>query len=256
MAHIIGLIQAKGGTGRSTIATNLAGMFAEKYQTVLIDCDMPQTTSFGWYLGRQLDGKQDNDNLSFDAAHDHDELVRKVLILNRVCDVIVIDAPPRIAEITRSILIMSQLCLVPLGGSATEIKATYDLLETIAEAKAIKPDVDARIVWTRIRAGTKSAQQVAEDGVRLGLKELHSRLGYRAVYSDALAEGLTVMECRDRVARKEMMALGQEVGRILNVECPEARISSAKMKQATFQKAQMDDESMDFPFVVPGFDGI
>lgn len=32
MAHIIGLVQVKGGAGRSTVAANLAGEFA------LVDC--------------------------------------------------------------------------------------------------------------------------------------------------------------------------------------------------------------------------
>ena len=45
MAQIIGIIQVKGGAGRSTIATNLAGMMAATGKRVaLIDCDMPQAT--------------------------------------------------------------------------------------------------------------------------------------------------------------------------------------------------------------------
>jgi chromosome partitioning protein len=45
MAKIIGMIQVKGGVGRSTVATNIAGVMALKNKTVLIDCDMPQGTS-------------------------------------------------------------------------------------------------------------------------------------------------------------------------------------------------------------------
>jgi cellulose biosynthesis protein BcsQ len=37
MAHSIGVVQVKCGAGRSTIATNLAGMFATKYRAALID---------------------------------------------------------------------------------------------------------------------------------------------------------------------------------------------------------------------------
>ncbi|MCB1997034.1 MAG: ParA family protein, partial [Rhodoferax sp.] len=49
MAKILGVIQVKGGAGRSTVATNLAGELAKIGRTVLIDCDMPQGTSASWY---------------------------------------------------------------------------------------------------------------------------------------------------------------------------------------------------------------
>jgi len=217
MAQIIGLIQVKGGAGRSTIATNLAGMFATKYRTALIDCDMPQGTSASWYSLRQGDNRAGN--LTIASAAGHLELVRETDRLNRINDVIVIDAPPRIAESTRAALLLSHLCLVPIGGSAAEIWATADLLKTIDEAKIRKPDVDARIVWTRFRSVTKSAQELAEAvSHELKLKELNSKLGYRVAYSDALAQGRTVLEWSDQVARDEMVALGQEVAKILKLK--------------------------------------
>jgi chromosome partitioning protein len=57
----------------------------------------------------------------------------------------------------------------------------------------------------------------------LKLRELDARLAYRVAYSDSLAQGRTVLEWQDRVAREEMVALGQVVGRILNVKRQEAR---------------------------------
>lgn len=221
MAHIIGLVQVKGGAGRSTIATNLAGMFSARYKTALIDCDMPQGTSASWYALRQAEGRAGN--LTLATAAGHIELVREVDRLHRTHELVVIDAPPRIAEVTRATLILSQLCLVPLGGSAAEIWATSDLLKTIEEAKARKPDVDARIVWTRFRAVTKSAQELSEAvSKELKLKELRFRLGYRVAYSDSLAHGRTVLEWPDMVAREEMLALGLEISRLLRLKFQEA----------------------------------
>jgi chromosome partitioning protein len=52
MTQIIGIIQVKGGVGRSTIATNLAAAFSVNQPTVLIDCDLPQGTSASWYAVR------------------------------------------------------------------------------------------------------------------------------------------------------------------------------------------------------------
>jgi len=39
-AKTIGIIQVKGGAGRSTVSTNLAGELSKLGKTVLIDCDI------------------------------------------------------------------------------------------------------------------------------------------------------------------------------------------------------------------------
>ncbi len=48
LMKIIGVVQVKGGAGRSTVATNIAGELAKTYQTVLVDCDMPQGSALSW----------------------------------------------------------------------------------------------------------------------------------------------------------------------------------------------------------------
>ena len=118
---IIGVIQVKGGAGRSTVSTNLAGELSKLGKTVLIDCDMPQGTSASWYSVREQAGKASN--LVADTATNHRELVAKVEQYQDA-DFIVLDGPPRIAELTRAILVLADLCLVPVGASAAEIWAT------------------------------------------------------------------------------------------------------------------------------------
>lgn len=214
MARVIGIIQVKGGAGRSTIATNLAGMLAEGHRVALVDCDMPQGTAASWAAIRLVNKP---DSLTIATASNHVELVEKIKQLETEgYEYLVLDAPPRIAEMTRVALILSHLCLIPLGASAAEIWATSDLLKTIEEAKAIKPGVDARIAWTRFRGTTNSAKELAEAAQgELGLKELKARLGYRVAFSEALARGLTVAEWPERVARLEMQVFKDEVIKIL-----------------------------------------
>jgi len=76
MTKIIGLVQVKGGAGRSTVSTNLAGELSKAGKTVLIDCDMPQGTSASWFAVRQQKGRQGN--LKADTATDHSDLINKV----------------------------------------------------------------------------------------------------------------------------------------------------------------------------------
>ena len=41
----IGIVQVKGGAGRSTVATTIAGELAKGATVALVDCDQPQGTS-------------------------------------------------------------------------------------------------------------------------------------------------------------------------------------------------------------------
>ena len=157
-AKIIGIIQVKGGAGRSTLATNLAGELAKVGKTVLIDGDMPQGTSASWYSIRQQAGKAGD--LAADTAADHGEIIAKVEAHAERADYIVLDGPPRIAEMTRAALMLADLCLIPVGASVAEIWATADVLSLIEQAKSVRP-IDARLIWTRHRSHTNLAKELA-----------------------------------------------------------------------------------------------
>jgi chromosome partitioning protein len=208
----IGVIQVKGGAGRSTVSTNLAGELSKLGKTVLIDFDMPQGTAASWFAVRQQAGKAGS--LIADTATNHRELVSKVEQY-KDADYIVLDGPPRIAELTRAILVLADLCLIPVGASAAEIWATSDLLALIDEAKKVNP-VKARMIWTRYRPHTRLAQDLSELATKeLGLAALGTPLGMRVAYMEALGEGLTVAEMSDPSARIEARFLTEEVQSLL-----------------------------------------
>jgi chromosome partitioning protein len=215
MAQIISVIQEKGGTGKSTIATNLAGMAAGLLNVALVDADLPQGTSASWAAIRL---KEKPDSLTAKTVRSYQELVTLVQELEVTHDMVVIDAPPRIAETTKAALILSSLTLIPLGASAPEIWATTDLLRTIEAAKTHKPGVEARILWNRFRASTRSAKELSEAVMKeLKLKQLKTKLGYRVAYSEALSRGLTTLEWTDKQAQQEVRTLGKELGQLLKI---------------------------------------
>lgn len=213
MTKTIGIVQVKGGAGRSTLATNLAGELSKKGKTLLIDCDMPQGTSASWFAVRQSSPKQ-SDRLIADTASSHTELVEK-LEQHKGVDYVVLDSPPRIAEMTRAILILSDFCIVPVGASTAEIWATTDILTLIDEANKVKP-VDARMVWTRYRPNTKLAQELtALAATELTIPPMHSRICMRVSYMEALGEGMTAVETGDQLAKQEVTGLVDETLAIL-----------------------------------------
>lgn len=213
MTKIIGVVQLKGGAGRSTLATNLAALLAREASTAIIDCDMPQGTTASWYSLREAEGR--TEGLTLSTVETARELITTVENLDH--DYVVIDAPPRIAEVTRAILMLSDLLLIPLGASAAEIWATTDLLDTIEEAQGQRQELKSRIVWNKFRAYTKSAPEL-RDAVKKELKapSLKNTIGYRVAYSEALARGLAVDEWTDKVAKDEIRAVVAEVKRLVS----------------------------------------
>jgi chromosome partitioning protein len=152
-----------------------------------------------------------------DTATSYRELVSKV-DQYADADYIVLDGPPRIAELTRSTLVLADICLIPVGASAAEIWATGDILALIEEASKVRP-VNARMVWTRYRPHTKLAQGLTELAKKeLGLQALGTSLGMRVSYMEALGEGLTVAELADASAKVEVKFLVNEVKQLLKVK--------------------------------------
>ncbi len=207
----MGGYQVKGRAGRSTVATNITGELAKTYQTVLIDCDMPQGSALSWAALR-------NDwhpGLRVEKVANHRELVATVERLKPDTEYLVLDGPPRLAEMTRAILVLADLCLVPIGASPAEVWATSDLRTLIEDATKVRR-VNARLIWTRFRAYTTLAQELSVDAENaLGLVALKTTLGYRVAYAEALGQGRTAAEVHDSHAKEEVKALLSEVTRLL-----------------------------------------
>lgn len=154
--------------------------------------------------------------LKLATAADFRELVSTVNDLAGRYDYVIIDAPPRIAEMTRAIIMMSSLNLIPLGASAAEIWSFTDLIKTVEEARQFRPNLNVRVVWNRFRGHTRAAQNLSAAVRReLGLPEMRNRLGYRVAYAEALGRGLSVAEWLDGAAHAEMAALADEIIEVL-----------------------------------------
>ena len=174
---------------------------------------MPQGTSASWTAVREQSGRAGR--LRAEIAQNHRELVEKVEQAQDTADYIILDGPPRLAEMSRAIIILSDLCLVPVTASAAEMWATSDLLTLLDDAREMRK-VDARLLWTRFRAYTRIAKEMSEEAEKaLKLPAMKSTLGYRVAYAEALGLGRTAAEMSDLEARTEVVGLVGEVKRIL-----------------------------------------
>ena len=141
----------KGGSGKTTLATNVAGWLAGKRQRVGIDDHDPQQSSAGW-LGRRP-------QLFPPIA-----LVDKGKKEARALDLqwLVVDSPAGLhGEELRERVRAADVLLVPLTPSAYDMAATERFLATLAEMKAVRQgNLPIGIVAMRVDARTHSAEEL------------------------------------------------------------------------------------------------
>ena len=106
---IVALLNQKGGVGKTTLATHIAGELAMRGQhVVLLDAD-PQGSSLDWTQRRSQQGLP---RLFSAVGLARETLHQEAPELARRADHVVIDGPPRIAALARSALLAAERVLI------------------------------------------------------------------------------------------------------------------------------------------------
>ncbi len=146
MRHIM-VMNAKGGCGKSTLATNIASYFANQGAgVVLADYDR-QRSSLDW-----LERRPDKQPKIFGVASFDDGLRRAP----RNADFVIIDAPARSHGKELSDLVRhAETIVVPVLPSTIDIQATETFLEELkAVGKVMRKEVKIGTVANRVRDNT------------------------------------------------------------------------------------------------------
>jgi chromosome partitioning protein len=209
---ILAVVNQKGGTGKSTVATNIASCFAaEGREVLLIDAD-PQHTALDWRADRPNDQPL-LQAIGLPVRNLHQELEP----FRRKYEVIIIDGGGRITATARAAVMASDFIIVPILPSKPDLLSTQDFFrEVINEVTAVK-DIQGAILINQVQTGTLINREVREH-----LKELHypvfdTVLHLYVAYKEAMAAGLSVIEYDPKSkAAQEMAAFFHELEEVLN----------------------------------------
>ena len=129
---IVALLNQKGGVGKTTLATHIAGELAMRGQhVVLLDAD-PQGSSLDWTQRRSQQGLP---RLFSAVGLARETLHQEAPELARRADHVVIDGPPRIAALARSALLAAERVLIPVQPSPYDLWASAEMVALIREAQ-------------------------------------------------------------------------------------------------------------------------
>ena len=202
---IVGVLNQKGGVGKTTIAVNLASCFSQKGQRVLlVDAD-PQGSALAWSAARQADPDFVVVGMAKPTLH------REIPALAKNYDVVVIDGAPRVNELGRAAIMASDLVLIPVQPSPYDIWAAAETVQLIREARQFKESLRAAFLINRKIANTAIGRDVHAALAQFPeTPVLDAALVQRVVFAESAARGLSVLEAAPRgEAAREVQRLAE-----------------------------------------------
>jgi chromosome partitioning protein len=125
---------------------------------------------------------------------------------------VVVDLPPRHAEIQRSALLVADQAILPCGGSSSDAWALLASLRLVEEAQKLRPKLEASILLNRIRASTAIGRGARDVLSSTGWRVLDAELHDRIAYQEAIGEGLGPAQYQPKSdAAAEVRALVDEL---------------------------------------------
>jgi chromosome partitioning protein len=201
----VAVLNEKGGSGKTTIATNLASAWhAGGREVLLLDAD-PQLTALDWSDTEDTDGVP---VVHLGDSSLEDDLPR----VGESFELVVIDGAPRMGSLTASAVRVSDLVVIPVQPTAADIwsaETVVDVCETYS--------TPAVIALSRAVVGTKEADEATEALQSFGLPVLNAQTSQRIAYSRALGQGKSVLDLPSaEKAAAEIRSLSDEALSHLN----------------------------------------
>ena len=130
MGRIIALTNSKGGVGKSTVAVHLAAWCAEQGRhTALVDADAQGASSL-WLHEAAPD-------IALFRLQTPDEILDQVPQLAAQFEVLVIDGPAGLSEVTRAVLLVAHLALLPCGPSVLDLRAVKEAIRVVGQGTLV-----------------------------------------------------------------------------------------------------------------------
>jgi chromosome partitioning protein len=191
---IIVVVGNKGGTGKTTLAVNVAAGLSRQGSVVVIDAD-PQQSAYQWRL---IGGDRSPLPAVIAAAHG---LEQTITALRETHQSVVVDCPPSIkSPQTEIALRLADQALIPVQPSPMDLWATTQIARTLERLRPTNPTLSTWLVMSQIEPRTTLSRLMPEAAAELELPLARTALRRRSIHRHCVLEGRSVFQAGRRGA--------------------------------------------------------
>lgn len=194
--RLISIVNQKGCGGKSTTVVHLVYWLAKKHSVTLIDADSQQYRS-GWLSSLE------SQKIPYQATLDPEDLFEAIEMAGEKYDVVVVDGPGSLSEVTKTILDVSTLTLVFCQPSGLDLSSSNKILQVIRQRQKVRGGQPlVGLFLSRAIKGTlllKEAHKALANDARFPL--LNTIIYQRQCISDAPIQQATVFNLSGSAAK-------------------------------------------------------
>ena len=190
---IIALTNSKGGVGKSTLAVHLAVWCQEQGATVaLVDADAQGSSSLWLQEAAPTTPRF--------RLQTPDDILEQVPDLRADYEHLILDGPAGLSEVTRAILLVADLALLPCGPSVLDLRAAQEAIRVVRQAQKIRQGPPAAwLVPNKLQVQYRLSREFLEATHSLEIPTVPG-LRLRQAYADAAGQGTVVWRLGPRGA--------------------------------------------------------
>lgn len=210
MTIIISVLNQKGGSGKTTISSNLAQALAlDGHKVLLVDSD-PQGSLRDW-------NEANGGELLPVVGLDRETLPKDLKAVSDGYEFVIIDGAPQIAKMSAAAVKAANLVLIPVQPSPYDIWACADLVDIITARQEVTEGKPlAYFLISRAIKNTKLGLEIKQALVDYELPVMKAFTTQKVAYPTTASEGQTVFNEPGCSAAREITAIKNEVMEILN----------------------------------------